>query len=87
MNWHTEQDKFLSLSSWLGAMVYAVPAVILVLVFDHFDGTRHYVIPALLVYFVAAIAHLVGYGFQAVCIQIKTVTDYALEQRAKEKKE
>lgn len=87
MTWHTAHDRFLSFSAWLSAILYAVPAVILVLVFDHFDSTKDYVVPALLVYLVAAIAHMLGYGFQAVCVQIKVATDYALEQRAGEKKE
>ena len=59
----------------------------MVLAFDQFDSTRGYIIPALLVYLVAAIADMVTYGFQAVCVQIKAVTDYALEEGAIEKEE
>ena len=82
MDSHTQHDRLLSLSSWVAVILYGVPAVVVLLVFDHFDSTRHYVIPALLVYLVAAIAHMVPQGFQAVCLQINVSTDYAVKQRA-----
>jgi hypothetical protein len=65
---------------------YAVPAVLLILVFNYFDSTKPYIVPALLVYLVAAIADMLAYGFQAVCVQIKVCTDYALEQKAQRNK-
>jgi len=82
MTWHTEQDSFLSFSSWLNSFYYAVPAVAVAVIMNHFDATKPYLIPALLVYLIAAIAHMIGYGFQAVCVQIKVCTDYAVEQSA-----
>ena len=82
MDWNTQHDRFLSLSSWVAVIMYGVPAVVVLLVLDYFDSTRHYVTPALLVYLVGAIAHLLTWGFQAVCLQIKVSIDYAVEQRA-----
>ena len=86
MTWHTAQDSFISFSSWLNSIYYAAPAVVLVLVMDHFDAFRPYLIPALLVYLIAAIAHMIGYGFQAICVQIKVCTDYAVEQNISQNK-
>ena len=86
MKWNTEYDSFLSFSSWLNTILYSVPAIVIILVFDQFDSTRPYIIPALIVYLVGAIAHMLGLGFQAVCIQIKVCTDYAVEHGVEKNK-
>ena len=82
MTEYTEYEKFISSSAWLSAILYPVPAIILFCLLNHFDATREYVVVALLVYLIAAIAHLLTYGFQAVCAQIKHSTDYVVKQRA-----
>ena len=80
MAWNTEFDDFITASARLSIIWYAAPAVVLVLVFEYFDLTRPYVIHALIVYLIGAVAHMITYGFQAVCVQIKVCTDYALEK-------
>ena len=79
MNWHTAHDKFISLGSWLNSLLYCVPAIILALALNHFESTKIYIVPALLIYLIAALAHMLAYGFQGVCAQIKACTDYALD--------
>jgi hypothetical protein len=46
---------------------------------------KQYLIPILLTNIIAALAYMIGYGFQAVCVQIKVDADYSLEQYADKK--
>ena len=81
MPWHTAHYHFLSVSSKVSVIIYTTPAILLAVCFGYFEATREYIIPALLVYLIAALTDILTYGFQAVCVQIKVVTDYALEQQ------
>ena len=44
MTEYTEYEKFISLSAWLSAILYSVPAIILFFLLNHFDATREYVV-------------------------------------------
>lgn len=79
MNWDTKYDRFLSVSAWISAFLYGVPALIMFILLNAFEATSSYVIPALFVYLVGAIAHLLSWGFQAVCVQIKISSDHIAE--------
>lgn len=83
MPWSTEYDRFLSGSAWMGALIYSVPAIVLIVALQYFDLTREYVVPALIIYLIGALAHMVTYAAQAICIQIKACTDYALEDNSR----
>lgn len=76
MEWHTEHDRFLKRTAWASALIYGLPAVGLTIIISLINGGAEYVVPALIIYGIAALAHLMAYGFQAIVIQIKVASDY-----------
>lgn len=76
MKWHTEHDRFLQGTAWVSALIYGLPAAVLALIVSLIEGGDKYVVPTLIVYGIAALAHLMAYGFQAIVIQIKVTGDY-----------
>lgn len=75
-------ERFCSISAFFSVILYASPAAVLVLILNHFNATKSYVVPALLVYLIAALAHMLAWGFQALASQIKISTEYALRHGA-----
>ncbi len=85
MNWNTRYDRFLSLSSWMNALIYGTPAAALLGFCWLTSVPEKFWIPLLLIYFVTAIAHMLGHGFQAVNMQVGVTADYILDELNKKK--
>lgn len=78
--WDTSYDKFLRLGSWISAVLYAVPAAIILAVCWYMEVAENLWIPVLIIYFIGAVAHQLNHGFMAVNIQIKTSTGWSMNE-------
>ena len=78
--WDTRYDKFVAWGSWLNAVLYAVPAAIILGVCWYTEVAEEFWIPVLIIYFIGAVAHLLNQGMMALNIQIKISMDRAMEQ-------
>lgn len=83
MNWDHSYDRFLGASAWLNALLYAGPSALLLAACWYWAVDDRLWVPLLLVYVVGAVAHLLGYGFMAVGVQIKNSTDYSVAELRK----
>lgn len=79
ISWEERYDKFLSFGSWLNAFFYGVPATALLTAFWIFSIPESLWTPALLIYGIAALAHMLNYGGMATNIQIKIAADFIAE--------
>ena len=77
-------EKLLSATAWLGAAIYTVPGVVLLVCLVIFDVPTVYCMPSLLWYVVGVFSHQLSWGFQAINAQIHVSTEYAVgEVRAR----
>lgn len=67
-------------TAWANMFIYAVPAAVLLAGLWAFGVNPNFWIPLLIVYSIGAVAHMVGYGFQASNAQIKISTDYVVDE-------
>jgi hypothetical protein len=58
VNWEKRYDKFLALSSWLNAALYAAPAAVVLAVCWYAHVNEKLWVPLLILYFIGAVAHL-----------------------------
>lgn len=68
--------RFLSLGSWLNGFLYGMPAVVLLVAMYLLGVPSEWWTPILLIYLIAALADSLNYGFMALNIQMKIVSDY-----------
>ena len=73
-------DKFLAWGAWWNAVVYAVPAAIILAVCWYTEVASEFWVSILIIYFIGAVAHLLDYGLMAVNIQNKTSTDQLINE-------
>ena len=79
MAWETRHDSFISGTANFNALIYTIPAAIILAVIVILDVPSNYWTPILIIYGIGAISHMLGFGFQAVNAQMKTCTDYAVD--------
>ena len=74
-NWETRYDRFLSFGSWANSLLYGGPAAGLLFVMYLLGVGKGWWTPILLIYAIAALAHMAGHGFMAVNLQMKVIAD------------
>jgi len=82
MNWEKGYDWFLSASAWFNVLLYATPAAALLAACWFFKVSDNLWVPLLLIYLVGALAHLLGFAFMALNVQIKVSAEHTAKQIA-----
>ena len=73
-------DRYLSFGAFAEFIFYCAPAAVLLAAMAFFGVDDRYWTPVLLVYLIGVLALTLGYGFQAVCVQIKATSDHWAER-------
>ena len=82
MAWETETkfDSVISSTANISALLYIIPAVIILAVIAILGVPNYYWTPILIIYGIGAITHGLGFGFQAANAQMKTSVDYVVTE-------
>jgi hypothetical protein len=81
--WHIKHDEIISRGAWVNVALYVVPGILLLLVVSLMSEAQDYITPVMIIYLVGALAHMIGFGFQAVCVQLKVCADYQVSRCSK----
>lgn len=82
MKFDRDHDLFLSASAWFGVVIFILPGIVILAVLEFAEIPARFWMPLMLIYAVGAIAHMLNYGFQAINVQMKVLSDYWENMRA-----
>ena len=82
MAWKTETkfDNVISSTANGSALLYIIPAVIILVAIAILGVPNNYWTPILIIYGIGAITHGLAFGFQAANAQMKTSVDYVVAE-------
>ncbi|WP_339860812.1 hypothetical protein [Paremcibacter congregatus] len=69
MKFETQYDEFISLSGWFN-LIYTIPGLALLGICEFFEVPIRFWIPLFVIYLVGVLAHVLGMGFQSICVQL-----------------
>ena len=86
MKVNAKYDGLTVFGAWTNAAYYSFPVIIIFLIGNYFEISQQYIYQIVIVYFIAAIAHMAAYGGQSINNQIHASSEFIVKENKKNQK-